>query len=79
MMCDTAFSLFDQDSSGSIDAVELRSALRALGKTLDAAGAVEMIKKYDSDRNGSIDLQEFRALVRDLPELVKGPRGILVG
>ena len=78
VMCDTAFSLFDTDSSGSIDPAELRCALRALGIALEPADAVEMIGKYDVDQNGAIDLQEFRALVRDLPELVNGPQGILV-
>jgi len=78
VMCDTAFSLVDQDGSGSIDRVELRSALRALGVSLEAAVAVEMIRQYDNDGSGSIDLQGFRALVRDLPGLVSGPRGILV-
>lgn len=78
LMCDTAFSLFDQDGSGSIDATELRSALRAMGTSLEADDAVEILRKYDASGSGSISLQEFRALASDLPEIVNAPQGILV-
>jgi len=72
VMCDTVFSMMDQDGSGCVDAAELRSALGALGIEIDAADAVEMVRKYDADGSGSIGLQEFRALARDLPELQRG-------
>lgn len=78
VMCDTAFSLFDQDGSGSIDSAELRSALRAIGINLEPADAAKMMQKYDTNGCGGIDLEEFRALVRDLPQLISGARGILV-
>ena len=78
VMCDTAFSLFDTDRSGSIDAVELRSALRALGNNATADEASDLLQKYATSGSETIALQDFRALVRDLPELVNGPKGVLV-
>lgn len=77
MMCEMAFSLFDRDSSGSIDAAELRGALRSLGMNMGAAEAAKLIQKYGSSPNESISLQEFRALVRDFPELLNAPQGII--
>jgi len=78
MMLEIIFTLFDRDSSGSICATELRSALRALGNNLSRAEAVEAMKRYDSNQDGLIDAQEFLGLVRDLPEFAGVAEGVLI-
>ena len=54
-----AFSLFDTDGSGSIDAKELKAAMRALGFQVKKADVRKMIADIDKDESGTIDFQEF--------------------
>ena len=54
-----AFSLFDTDGSGSIDAKELKAAMRALGFQVKKADVRKMIADIDKDDSGTIDFQEF--------------------
>ena len=62
----SVFRRFDADSSGSIDVVELREALNALGLPSDTAGAAEVLTRYDKDGSGRLELPEFRLLVKEL-------------
>jgi len=54
-----AFDLFDTDSSGSIDAKELKVAMRALGFEPTKEEIRKMIADCDKDFSGNIDYTEF--------------------
>ncbi|CAM9956570.1 unnamed protein product [Ascophyllum nodosum] len=54
-----AFDLFDTDGSGTIDAKELKVAMRALGFEPKKEEIKKMISDIDKDGSGTIDFQEF--------------------
>lgn len=58
-----AFNLFDTDGSGSIDARELKAAMRALGFQVKKAEIRKMIADVDKDESGTIDLDEFTEMM----------------
>lgn len=64
----------DVDSSGCIDAKELRPALEQLGLNASAKQVRELLAKYDEDGSGSIERQEFLAMVRSAEEEVNNVR-----
>jgi centrin-1 len=54
-----AFDLFDTDGSGSIDAKELKVAMRALGFEPKKEEIQKMINDVDTDGSGQIEWDEF--------------------
>jgi len=54
-----AFDLFDTDGSGSIDAKELKVAMRALGFEPKKEEIQKMISDVDDDGSGTIEFDEF--------------------
>merc|ERR1712010_273423 len=54
-----AFDLFDTDGSGTIDAKELKVAMRALGIEPKKEEIKKMISDIDKDGSGTIDFNEF--------------------
>ena len=54
-----AFDLFDTDGSGTIDAKELKVAMRALGFEPKKEEIKKMISDIDKDGSGTIDFTEF--------------------
>ena len=58
-----AFDLFDTDGSGSIDAKELKVAMRALGFEPRKEEVRKMIADIDRDGSGTIDFPEFLSLM----------------
>lgn len=54
-----AFDLFDTDGSGTIDAKELKVAMRALGFEPKKEEVRKMITDIDKDGSGTIDFAEF--------------------
>jgi centrin-1 len=60
-----AFDLFDTDGSGSIDAVELKVAMRALGFESKSEDIRKMLEKIDEDRSGVIEFDEFVKMMTD--------------
>ena len=60
------FDRFDVDRSGSIDYVELREALRALGMAVDVPQAEQVLAKFDADASGRLEFDEFRTLLERL-------------
>ena len=55
-----AFTLFDTDGDGAIDATELKVAMRALGFAPQEDGEIaRMMADIDSDGSGTIDFDEF--------------------
>ena len=58
-----AFELFDADASGSIDAKELKIALKALGIDLSKADVKKLLDEIDKDKSGSIEFSEFYELM----------------
>ena len=54
-----AFDLFDTDGSGTIDAKELKVAMRALGFEPKKDEIKKMISDIDIDNSGTIDFNEF--------------------
>ena len=57
-----AFDKFDTNRNGTIDAGELRDALREAGLDPSYQGAAEMLARFDRDRNAR--QQRGRTLVR---------------
>ena len=53
------FDLFDTDGSGSIDAKELKVAMKSLGYDAKKEEIKKMIADADRDGNGYIDYDEF--------------------
>mmetsp|Transcript_3759 Transcript_3759/g.6193 ORF Transcript_3759/g.6193 Transcript_3759/m.6193 type:complete len:161 (+) Transcript_3759:81-563(+) len=54
-----AFDLFDSDGSGSIDAKELKVAMRTLKFDATDEEIEKMISDVDADGSGEIDYEEF--------------------
>ena len=52
---DNAFLMFDKDQSGSIDVVELKDAMKALGVFLNKDEIRDKMQKVDKDGSGAID------------------------
>jgi Ca2+-binding EF-hand superfamily protein len=65
---DNAFYMFDKDMSGSIDVVELKDAMKALGVFLKKEEIRDKMQKVDKDGSGAIDKSEFMALIAELIE-----------
>ena len=65
-----AFSAFDEDGSGEITAVELRTVMTQFGLT--DAELKEMLQEVDHDGDGSIDFEEFCQLVPEESERKTG-------
>eukprot|EP01065_Artemidia_motanka_P030537 TRINITY_DN36577_c0_g1_i1.p1 TRINITY_DN36577_c0_g1~~TRINITY_DN36577_c0_g1_i1.p1 ORF type:complete len:156 (+),score=55.22 TRINITY_DN36577_c0_g1_i1:55-522(+) len=59
-----AFTLFDQDNSGEIDADELKHAVKGLGYKITPEEIDEMLSKIDKDGNASISFDEFKRMLR---------------
>lgn len=57
--------MFDRDNSGSIDVVELKDAMKALGVFLKKEEIREKMQKVDKDGSGAIDKDEFMALMAE--------------
>ena len=55
--------MFDTDGSGTIDARELKAAMRALGFQVKKAEIRKMIADIDKDESGAIDLDEFTEMM----------------
>merc|ERR1711924_214204 len=55
-----AFELFDLDGSGTIDAKELKTAMRALGMEPTKEEVKKMIEDIDKDGSGTIDFEYSR-------------------
>ena len=66
---DNAFLLFDKDKSGSIDVMELKDAMKALGIFLKRSEVKETMRKVDKDGSGAIDKDEFTALMAEQIEV----------
>ena len=47
--------MFDKDQSGSIDVVELKDAMKALGVFLNKDEIRDKMQKVDKDGSGAID------------------------
>lgn len=62
---DNAFLLFDKDGSGTIDVIELKDALKALGIFLKKDEVKQTMSKVDKDGSGAIDQSEFMALMAE--------------
>merc|ERR1719454_2268550 len=58
-----AFDLFDTDGSGSIDANELKTAMRALGFAPKKEEISRMLGDLDIDGNGTVEHMEFEGLM----------------
>ena len=57
----------DVDGSGSLDTMELASALRArFGVTASIAELTRMLSAADTDGNGTLEVDEFEDVVRDV-------------
>ena len=62
---------YDRDGSGTLDAQELRPALKELGLETSEAAAEKIVRAWDADGSGKLDLLEFTDLVRSLKAFKK--------
>lgn len=63
-----AFKLFDTDDSGTIDADELKVAMRALGfepRHSDIKEMLESRNKLNKDGNNTLTYEEFKAMMEE--------------
>ena len=58
-----AFDLFDTDGSGTIDAKELKVAMRALGFEPSKEEIRKLISQIDKDKDGNVDFSEFLSMM----------------
>jgi len=61
---DQAFKEIDTDGSGTIDAKELGSALRAMGQTPTDEEVQSLLSEFDHSNTGQIDKNGFRRLMK---------------
>lgn len=60
------FDQFDTSKDGSLDALELRCALRvALGVDVSASDVDRLIGQIDNDGNGVLNFDEFMGICQD--------------
>eukprot|EP00656_Telonema_subtile_P001062 TRINITY_DN10507_c0_g1_i2.p1 TRINITY_DN10507_c0_g1~~TRINITY_DN10507_c0_g1_i2.p1 ORF type:complete len:169 (+),score=63.73 TRINITY_DN10507_c0_g1_i2:197-703(+) len=74
-----AFSLFDSDGSGMIDATEMRLAMQALGFEVSDSDVGKLIKEMDKDGDATIDLEEFVLLMAEKMSNKDGKADLLKG
>ena len=58
-----AFSLFDEDDSGTITTKELGGVMESLGQNTTEAGLQNLINEVDIDGDGILDFNEFLMLM----------------
>eukprot|EP00695_Tsukubamonas_globosa_P002743 TRINITY_DN3939_c0_g1_i1.p1 TRINITY_DN3939_c0_g1~~TRINITY_DN3939_c0_g1_i1.p1 ORF type:complete len:152 (-),score=12.46 TRINITY_DN3939_c0_g1_i1:73-528(-) len=61
--CREAFDRFDADGSGSIDMIELRSTLQALGQNPTEEDLFQMISEVDDNGSQTIEFSEFLKVI----------------
>uniref|UniRef100_A0A7S2SNW2 Calmodulin n=1 Tax=Rhizochromulina marina TaxID=1034831 RepID=A0A7S2SNW2_9STRA len=61
--CREAFTAFDTNSSGEIDAWELRDILKGLGRHPSDEELFEIISLVDTNMSGTIDFTEFLKVI----------------
>ncbi|WP_281275938.1 EF-hand domain-containing protein [Thermomonospora umbrina] len=61
------FRMVDLDGDGHISLAELKSLMRALGREIGHARAVEVMVQADGSRDGKLSLAEFAAFMRSNP------------
>lgn len=59
-----AFSLFDDDQTGTISIKNLRRVSRELGETLSDEELQAMIDEFDKNNDGVIDIEEFLGIMK---------------
>ena len=63
--CWEAFSAFDKDSSGKIDANELRIVLEMMGQKTTEEEIFRMIAEADADNTGEISYAQFKHVIAE--------------
>lgn len=64
-----AFDIIDSDKSGSIELIELRNTLMALGLGSKSSEAIGVLNDLDTDGSGAISFTEFlEALASKIPK-----------
>lgn len=69
-----AFTLFDIDGSGSMDAIEFEQALSSLGIEVPQNLIQFVIADADKDNNGTLDWHEFKDLATTMVEVSKAQK-----
>ena len=63
--CDEAFSAFDKDNSGFIDAQELRIVLEMMGQKTTDEEIYRMIAEASPDNSGEISKEQFKKVIAE--------------
>ena len=70
------FNLFDINGGGTIDAVELDSALKSVDIKLARGEIEDVLHVIDEDGNGEIDFEEFLALMTSTEKYLETLKGV---
>lgn len=58
-----AFNLFDTDGTGTIDLMELKTAMQSLGLSIRNQTLYKIISDIEAEGKGSINFDEFLAML----------------
>ena len=53
------FNRFDLDGGGTIDVIELKEMLQAVGQDMSIEDLKVLMDEFDEDGSGAIDFEEF--------------------
>lgn len=65
----TTFHTFDEDGGGSIDALEIKATMRAMGQKISDEELLSMIAIADPEDTGEIDFEHFCYVVLSISRL----------
>jgi Ca2+-binding EF-hand superfamily protein len=65
------FASHDRENTGSVNVVELRSLLAAIGHDMPEEQAIDLLHQVDNNNNGLLEFEEFLQMIRIFKEMAQ--------